>query len=298
MLTIVIVNYKNDLLTARFIKEQLSLIKLEKNILIVNNSANIESTTYLSETLNAAVFNDGIFEKSSNGIYILPDNENLGFAKGNNKAVDFSFKYLSPSYFLFTNNDIVLKDSDVVERLLHVMSQKSDIGLIGPKVIGLKGECQSPYPYIDFLSKYCWMYLCTPFASKQWKIKAFNLDYAQNAKEGYHYRVMGSFFLMRAEDYKLCGGMDSNTFLFSEEQILSERLNTIGKRVYYYPSVTVIHAHGVTTKKELGLSGINKCKLESDIYYYQKYKNTPVWKILIGKYVYLIINFITNSFKK
>ena len=51
----------------------------------------------------------------------------------------------------------------------------------------------------------------------------FNLNYAQNAQEGYHYKVMGSFFMLRAKDFFDCGEMDPHTFLFAEETILTER---------------------------------------------------------------------------
>lgn len=292
MLGIILINYLSDQLTIEFVLKWLNRIELNNVIVIVNNSSTKASNEFLANRLNGIIVNEysNNIKYSNNKIFILSSPDNLGFAKGNNLGAQFLKKNFDCSYFLFTNNDILLPQSDVCTNLIDKLKRNDKIGMIGPKIIGLNGEYQSPEPYKSFLNRYCWMYLSTPFISAKMKRQVFKLDYAQNAKEGYHYRIMGSFFMMRSKDFFDCGMMDPHTFLYAEEVILSERLKVIKKGVYYYPLNYVIHAHGLTTKQKLGKQGINKFLLESEMYYYKTYMHTPVWKLFLGKCIYKLIN--------
>lgn len=219
----------------------------------------------------------------------MQSEENIGFARANNLAVEYAVEIL-PSledvYFLFTNNDIRFLNPDVVEKMATKLQSLPQAGIIGPKVIGLDGHLQSPEPYMNFWDRHIWIYWSNLFYSKEKKKRRFRTDYAEKAEEGYHYRVMGSFFMTRAKDYLDCGMMDSNTFLFAEEQILSERMNKIGKKVYYYPEVAVIHEHGQTIKEYFSMVASREMKFVSDCYYYTTYRKTPNWQINLAKFTY------------
>lgn len=298
MLTVVIVNYKNEELTIRYVKDELSKINLEYNIVIVNNEATKYSNGVLCEALNAILVENVELAPGNNLCYVISCPVNLGFAKANNLAATFSFLHLKNQILLFSNNDIQIIDNEICERLIEKLKADPHIGMIGPKVVGLNGEYQSPEPFRSFLDRYCWMYLSTPFLSKEKKKQRFKINYAANAEEGYHYKVMGSFFMLRTRDFMECGMMDPHTFLYAEEIILSERLKKIGKGVYYLPTVSVIHAHGGTTSKTLGHKGINRHLLESETYYYKTYIKTPSWKIFFGRVVYKTINIIKDFIGK
>lgn len=287
MLGIVIINYRSEQLTIDYIHKELCKITIPHVVVVVNNTGTKESNSLLCDSLHAVLINnvESTLSVHSN-YYVINCSENLGFAKGNNLGTIFLRTHFSCEYVLFSNNDIKIVDADVCERLIEKMEAVNSIGLIGPKVIGLEGDFQSPEPYKSFLDRYCWMYLSTFFMSNEKKRKRFNLDYSKNAKEGVHYKVSGSFFMVRMKDFLHCEMMDPKTFLYAEETILSERLNRINKKVYYLPIVSVVHAHGVTTKSTIGKKGINKYLMESEIYYYREYMKTPMWKIYLGKFVH------------
>ena len=285
---IIIVNYKNANLTIRFVNEELKKLSSPYTVIVVNNESCITEDSFLAEKLNGQVIHDIFQQPSKSKCFIISSKKNLGFAKANNLAFDFAMRYIKPQYVLFSNNDIQIRDNDTLSLLIQTLESDSKIGIIGPMIKGLKGELQSPEPYRPFWDRYVWMFISTPFISKEKKTQRFMLDYPQKAKEGFHYKVMGSFFLMKAEDYFKCGQMDPNTFLYSEETILSERIKAIGKSVYYYPKTCVIHAHGATTKK-IGNSKINKYKVRSECYYYRKYMKEPLWKLWIGTIIHEII---------
>jgi GT2 family glycosyltransferase len=284
MLSIIIVNYKNEEKTIRYVQEELVKITIPHKIVIVNNQANDKSNASLVNALNAELITN--IDQLSNiaaNCFVIAHPDNLGFAKGNNLGVKFCQLNFDNDFYLFSNNDIALIDNDVVEKLMAKLGQLPDVALIGPKVLGLKGENQSPEPYLSFWNRYVWMYWLTPFLTKKRKENLFQLNYSQKAKEGVHYKIMGSFFMIKADDFIKCGMMDANTFLFGEEIILSERLKRIGKQSYYYPEVAILHEHSLTISKYINQRSKVLQQFKSECYYYRTYKNLSLCSILIGK---------------
>lgn len=297
-LGIIIVNYKREDLTINLVEKELSKIKVPHKICIVNNSATKESNKLLCNALNAELVTSGSTMSSiEKNVFVIPSLNNLGFAKGNNLGAEFCRHSFDPDYLLFTNNDIQFKSDNVVEQLIKKLQSLPNVGIIGPQVLGLDGKRQSPYPYRSFWNRHVWMYLSTPFYSLKRKRKVFSLDYPQTAKEGYHYYVMGSFFLVRSVDFFNCGMFDPNTFLYAEELILSERMLTINRKVYYYPKVTIIHAHGATTKK-YAKGNINDWLFESECYYYREYQHTSLIILSLGKIVHFLMKQIYKMTNK
>lgn len=286
MTTIIIINYKSEQLTVDYITKELSKLTDSYNVIVVNNAATTESDKFLLDALQAKLISAASFEKAANGRYVVSSAENLGFAKGNNLGAEIAIRHLNAQYLLFSNNDILINETDIIGKMVEKFEENNRIGILGPKVTGLKGESQSPEPYVSFMDKFCWMYVSTPFLSKQAKRRRFKLDYKEKAKEGFHYKILGAFFMVKSSDYTNCGMMDPYTFLYSEETILTERMKRIRKEPYYLPTVSVVHAHGLTTKNTIGKKGINKFLLESEKYYYNKYMKTPKWKLFVGEIVY------------
>jgi len=252
-------------------------------IVIVNNEATDETDKILINNLNAVLVNDTNLNPQTSNCYVISQPENLGFAKGNNLGAVFSLKHFDITHFLVSNNDIRFINDDVVERLIEKLDTLTDIGMIGCKVVGLDGANQSPEPYSAFWSRYIWMYWLTPFLTSTKKTKIFQLDYSQKAQEGEHYKIMGSFFIINALDFKNCGMMDPNTFLYAEEMILSDRLKKINKNTYYYPAVAVLHEHGKTINQYFKIAKSMKLQFESEVYYYRTYHGVSWLSIYIGK---------------
>jgi N-acetylglucosaminyl-diphospho-decaprenol L-rhamnosyltransferase len=293
-LTIIIINYKNEQLTISFVKEQLSKLKTEFKLIIVNNSSTPDSDSALCEALDLSLVK-GIEQAPSHNLgVVISSFENLGFAKGNNLAALYSNKFFKTSFLLFSNNDIVLCDGNVVETLLSKMHFHKDVGLIGPDCLDTKGISQSPRPYIPFTHKYIYSYWITLFVTKMRKVRLFNFDYPERALEGDHYKLSGSFLLARSSDFFLSGMMDPNTFLYCEEEILTERMYKIGKRVYFCPSSKVVHEQSRTVGKFISLKKKMKLEFESNCYYYQTYKGVPTSTILFGKFNHFFFFYIKS----
>ena len=109
------------------------------------------------------------------------------------------------------------------------------------------------------------------------------MDYSQKATEGKHYKIMGSFFIVRAPEFIECGMMDPNTFLYGEEVILSERLLAINKYSFFYPVVSVVHEHSQTITQYYDNKKSILEQFKSESYYYRVYKGVSRFSVLLGK---------------
>lgn len=285
MLAVVIVSYKNNQRTIQYVREELSKITLPHRIIIVNNGSTIEESRELTDELGAELLGVKDVPSASNRIYVISNPENSGFAIGNNMGARMAMEYLDADFILFSNNDLRFLDTGVVEQLSQILKKHKEIGIIGPRIIGLDGKAQSPEPYIPFAKRHIWMYLLTPFISLKQKRRIFQLDYSEQAKEGVHYKLMGAFFMVRAEDFARCGMMDEHTFLYAEEPILTERMAKIGKQPYYYPQVSICHEHGQTIGKSYNTRKAAALMFESEVYYYRAYKNVGYIQFLAARII-------------
>jgi len=275
MVGIVIVSYRSDDLTVRFVREDLFQISVPYRVVVVDNG----------ETGSCALQE------------ILPEvtvlvSENRGYASACNLGAEWLRDRVHPEFILFCNNDLHFQSDRVVETLCETLSAHPDVGAIGPCIVGPDGRRQSPEPYRGLWNRYVWMYVLTPFLSRDRKIRKFQLDYAEKASEGYHYKLMGSFLMVRAEAFFEAGCFDEGTFLYAEEPILSERLSRIGKRCWFCPSVTVLHDHGAVIKSSFKSKETDWMQFRSMAYYYRRYRGYPAWEFSLVRMLYRLIQVV------
>lgn len=286
MLAIIIVSYKSNEQTVKYVQKISGNVSLPHKIVVVNNGAMPGDSEDLAACIRAELCSvDATCDDAHPQAFVIDNPENSGFAKGNNIGARFAIDSLHADKLLFSNNDIRLLDEDVVDKMATVLDNISEAGIVGPKIVGLDGRLQSPEPYMSFAQRHIWMYLCTPFISKERKRELFAFDYAENAAEGFHYKLMGSFFMVRSIDFANCGMMDEGTFLYSEEPILTERMASIGLKPYYLPSVSVLHEHSKTISRTLDSRKQDALQFESEVYYYRKYKAVGRLQVLIARLI-------------
>lgn len=276
-LGVVIVSYKSDALTEKFVREELGKSSVPQRVVVVDNGATQEEAAALEARLH--------------GVKVIAA-ENGGFAKGNNIGARYLKEHCDPDYILFVNNDVVFGEGDILQELIAKIEEHPEAGLIGPEVVGLDGQRQGPEPYIGPWKKYVFMYLATPFMSLERKRKIFSLDYPGNALEGVHYKLTGCFLLARSCDFFDAGMFDEHTFLYGEENILSDRFASIGKSFYYYPKVRVVHEHGKTISRTIDRKRSILLQFESMSYYYSAYRCYSRFVMrIIGFLFRIILNF-------
>jgi len=274
MIGIVIVSYRSDDRTVAFVQGQLSRVREPHRIVVVDNGATEEEAAALAARIPEA--------------FVIPA-ENRGFAAGNNLGVRYLEETVHPDYILFTNNDIELREDGLIECLVQAMEAHPEAGAAGPAVVGPDGKRQGPEPYQGLWKRYVWMYLCTPFLKASAKRRIFDLDYPEKAAEGPHYKLSGSFLLVRTEDFLRAGGFDEGTFLYAEENILSDRFARIGKVFFFVPSVSVLHRHGETIGASYDACRRALLQFDSLGYYYRSYRGCPRWMIALVRRLFALI---------
>lgn len=283
MLGIVIVAYKNPERTATYINHQLSKLINPHVIVVVNNASTLQDCEELAKTCDGiACRPDDIIGKHS--VYIVQSEENLGFAKGNNLGVRFLSRNYQCAHILFSNDDIIIENNTDLQPMIDILERDKSIGAIGPDIIGLDGCHQSPHRKIITPYRQIGWILFSRFRKRP---KAISQDIATTPKEGRCYWVSGAFFLMRFGHFSAVNGFDDETFLYSEEPILAERLKRLGKSMYFYPNLQVTHLEGGTTKSAFNNERIRRMIVESNSIYYKKYLSIP--SIVVSLYKYLAL---------
>lgn len=278
---IVIVAYHNEAMTKKYVTEELPKLSEEFELVVVNNDATAEESRKLAEECGLTFVEDDTQTESlerGRG-YLIWSQGNLGYARGNNKGVRFLNRIGEFAYYLFSNDDIEIKQPATIGMLLGKMGELGNVSAIGPRVLGLDGRDQSPHDrYIS------------PWRLIGWRLLSFlrrkheaPTDSAPSSKPDsrYTYWVQGSFLLVDARAFCQVGMFDENTFLYFEEPILAERMLAIGKRMYFDSDVEIVHYEGGSTKRNKKKEQIEN---ESRFYYFRKYKGVNRMMLLLLKY--------------
>lgn len=278
---VIVVSYHNTDMTTRYVTKELTKLTTPYTLVVVNVAATREDSQRLADACGLRLVDDGqkITEESPRG-YVIWDEENLGYARGNNKGVRFLNTIGTFTHYLFSNDDIEIDNTGVLEVMCDKLDSMPSIAGIGPRILGTDGRDQNPHDkYISPYRKIGWRLLS--FLRKKKRIKESWLDAIDNSRPTYW--VQGSFMMINANDFNIVGGFDSDTFLYFEEAILAERFKKIGKGFYYESSVKIIHYEcGSSKQRTEHLKAINK---ESAVVYYKKYKKINT----VTLYLYTIL---------
>lgn len=283
-LAVVLVDYKTTERTVAYVREELAKVKCPMRIVIVDNASSTEARAMLTQELGAVSVDAAEPKADAQARIVVADaGGNLGFARGNNLGAEIARQLWQPDFLLFSNNDIRFVQDDVAEYLIDVLEREPEAGIAGPDIVGLDGRRQSPAPYMPFWDNHLLKGISRLWLSDEARRKRYHLNYAAQAEEGYHYRILGGFFMARAKDFFRCGGFDPKTFLFYEEMILAERLSAIGRGVYWTPQRQVVHEHSATIGRHVRQKQKERIALQSELYYYRAYRHYARLNLLLGK---------------
>lgn len=312
MVSLIIVDYKSIPKTLEYISSCYMHIKdREKlHVIIVDNTENPEKGL---EEISAITGSNPLEKKvkdinlkiycgklNQNEIIYVCTGNNLGYAGGNNVGSEVAKLLYDDPYYLFSNNDMRIKDDFRLQTLMNPMMVDRKRAAVGPKILGRDGTPHSPWK-----KSTAWMELFLNYFDlllpKRMKItnKITSADFQNVSKDCYW--VSGSFLLVDAQKFQQAGKFDPHTFLYSEEAILAERFAGCGYHMYFENDVTLIHEHGQTVKSAMSvLKGI-RYGFESSLYYYETYRHLrKIWVVLarIHFAFFAILFYIKNKMKR
>ena len=284
MVSLVVVDYNSIDKTLEYIEHVNNNISncVSLHSLIVDNYPDSKARDHLMsiykeyEVLDAYGYEVIRFKSEAIEFFYVKSGANLGYAKGNNLGINICNELFNDKYSIVSNNDLIFKTKMNWSDVEHIYDSDKDICVLGPAIFGLDNDPQSPNRRVKPFATLIYNYL----AFKPFK-KIRDLDYTGESK--YCFRVSGCFMILKNELFIKAGMFDPNTFMYCEEMILSERLNAIGAKVFFWNDFTLIHNHGSTVKKNTSAINAEKWMYESFVYYFKTYRNTSGFTRAISK---------------
>ncbi len=285
MIGIILINYHSENEVLDYLKHEISKISYPYKVVIVNNSADTESKRILTNLLL-----EDEHVKLNKNIFIINAESNLGYAKANNLGARFLKDRFPIDYYLFSNTDIEIQNGNDIDLLIKHLESSDKIGGIGPRVIGKKGEDQSPHTYIPFCRYFAW-YLLKPLKGKisMLRMKPNENERDNSINGSWCYWVSGCFILVKAQNFIDAGMFDPYTFLYCEEKILAEKFLKNGHQFYYEPAVVIHHNQDNKQTDERKKEMANMI-FNNDCYYYQTYRGVPGFLIRLIRIIRKIWN--------
>jgi N-acetylglucosaminyl-diphospho-decaprenol L-rhamnosyltransferase len=183
-------------------------------------------------------------------VRLIAYSENLGFARGNNRAISLS----RGRYVLFLNPDTVVL-GDAVAAMVVCMGAHREIGVLGPELRYGDGSLQSSRRrFPTFLMA---LFESTPLAwhwpGNRWARRYHMDDIPPAAPGGDEIQlvdwVVGAVLLTRKEILDQVGGFDEGYFMYSEELDWCRRAVDCGWRVAFFPEAQVVHYEGKSSEQ-------------------------------------------------
>ncbi|EDP95448.1 glycosyltransferase family 2 protein [Kordia algicida OT-1] len=224
-LSVIILNYNvRYFLEACIRSVQAAISELNAEIIVIDNNSPDDSCDMMQNTFP--------------NIQLIPNTENVGFAKANNQGV----KIAKGKYICILNPDTIVAE-DTFTQLLKFAETTENLGSIGCKLIDGSGmflpESKRNIP--------------TPMVSVKKILGNKNSGYYSSLDENDIGKVdilVGAFMFMEKNVYENVQGFDEDYFMYGEDIDLSYKIKKAGFQNYYYGKTTVIHYKGESTLKD------------------------------------------------
>ncbi len=173
-------------------------------------------------------------------VTLIASPENLGFARGYNRAIAAA----SGRHLLVLNPDTVVRPG-ALGRLVAFMDSHPEAGAAGPKLLNSDGTLQFscrrfPKPMVGVLRN--------TVLGRLAPRNRFTRDYLMQDWDHKSVRevdwVSGAAICIRRETWDQVGGFDEGYFMYSEDMDWCLSAHQRGWRIYYLPDAVIVHRIG------------------------------------------------------
>ena len=216
-LSIIIVNWNTGDLLEKCVK---SIKKETKNLLyeiiVYDNNSKDSSITTLEEKYP--------------DVTLIKGTENLGFSKGNNKAVNIS----KGEYILLLNPDTIILDK-AIEKTYRFIKSLNENDLVGCKLLNKDLTTQLSAAYFPSIFRYTLA-----------KISNYNINEYTHQCDW----VMGAYMMLKKSTYIDIGGFNENYFMYCEDMDLCYKIYKNLGSVYFYSDAQIVHLYNQSGEKK------------------------------------------------
>ncbi len=234
-------------------------------------------------------------------VQLVQNEANLGFSKANNIGMGLS----SGRYVCLINSDVVVSDG-CLEKMLAYMEQRTDIGMLGPKMIlsdGTVGQSCMRFPTL-------WNWFCSALAldsvfKKSKLFSGFMMTDFKSDRTADVEILTGWFWMVRREALNQVGGLDNRFFMYGEDFDWPKRFHQCGWKVVFYHEAEAIHYCGASSSKApvRFYVEMNKANLQ----YFRKHHNIMAvagfWLLMLLRHIlriagYGLVYFLKRSHRE
>ncbi|MBI2314617.1 glycosyltransferase family 2 protein [Candidatus Daviesbacteria bacterium] len=227
-IAIITLNYSGKKDTIEFLEslKRLQAKGYRQQVIVVDNASSDGSVSAI--------------HKAFPEVNIVQTGQNLGFAGGYNKGIDYA-QIWGADYFLLVNNDCLIKDTNLVTDLVNTLESDSKIGLVSPKIYFAPGfEFHKDRYKKEEIGKVLW------FAGGK-----FDWDNIGNIHRGIDEVDKGQYDAVEETEIfsgacvmikkEVLGGLDERYFLYFEDSDFNKRAKNAEFKVYYNGKTSIYH---------------------------------------------------------
>lgn len=190
------------------------------------------SDTHLRESIRIIVIDnaslDGtpeLIKKNYKWVTLIENKENEGFAKAVNQAFDVRIG----NYLMLLNPDTVA-DSSAIFDMMAYLQRHPVAGAVGPRLVDLGGKVERsclPYPsLVNYLFN---------------RVKDQAYTPTDNVNSTRVKALSGAALMVRSNILESVGPLDTDFFLYAEDQDWCYRICDAGWEIHYLPFIEIIH---------------------------------------------------------
>ncbi|MFA6923724.1 MAG: glycosyltransferase family 2 protein [Bacteroidales bacterium] len=223
---VIILNWNGKVFLEKFLPAVVKYSSGIAEIIIADNSSKDDSINFL--------------ETNFPEVRIIEFKENFGFSKGYNEAL----KNVTADYFVLLNTDIEVTEN-WLQPVIKMMENDKNIGACQPKLLSYNDKKKFEYAggaggYIDKFGY--------PFCRGR-IFQNIEEDKSQYNDAVEIFWATGACMFVRADLFRVIGGLDDDFFAHMEEIDFCWRLKNAGYKIMYCPDSVVYHVGGGTLPK-------------------------------------------------
>jgi GT2 family glycosyltransferase len=180
--------------------------------------------------------NPDVIKEKFPEVHFIKTGINLGFAGGNNVAVEKA----KGKYLLFINNDTEV-EAGFLEPMVELLEMNENIGMVSPKIHYF--HTPNTFQFAGF----------TPFSEITIRNKAIGFgekDHGQYDITCETGSIFGAAMLVPRSVIEKVGMMTEVFFLYYEEHDWASRIKQAGYKIYFQGKSLVLHKESISTVKE------------------------------------------------
>lgn len=262
---IIVLNYNDSKNTINFVNSILNYDVLDK-IIVVDNLSTKENELEKIKKLECGK------------VDVINSDKNGGYAYGNN----FGLRYLDKKYqnefkyVIISNPDVSVEEKSIAT-VINKMEQDKKIALASPRMFFISGPARrAAWKKRTFLidvansTRLMQLILFPLFKKGEYSKKEYSND-VLNVQN-----IAGSFFIANHEIFKSIDYFDENTFLFYEEDIISEKLKEKGYKILLFNNIHFMHYESKSIGKVMNLFKKIDILFDSRIYFHKTYNHVGI----------------------